>query len=1271
MTRSMTRVIATVVTLATLLLATMTVSSHDRVAYAAGPDFKVRWSASPYQVDAGESVTLTVRMFDVDGSGDHGGISVSFPLLDERNSSSSSSRYVSSKADVEVVSYTGGRSRVSLHDKGSNIYNSRNERMSARYLLVETDDPSWSSSSDRTLELRITPKEGGFFWIYGRGWICANDYRDCSRAIASPKSNDRLDQQGFLVGTAAFEVSASSLPDLTVRNFTVAGSDSPSQFTVGDTVTIRAVVRNTGEGSADRSRLAYYLSGRRIDTDGVTSLDSGEDDSESTSYTFTQSDIGSQFFSAVADYEKDVTETNEDNNTFSTGTFTVVAAAALLPDLEVTGLTVNNSASPSQFTVGEEVTIRAVVRNTGGGSAGSSRLAYYITDGSRSRRIDTDNTRGLDKDEQISLSARYTFTSADVGTRYITVAADDQDVVDESDDSNNGERIGSFRVVAAAALLPDLEVTGLTVNNSASPSQFTVGEEVTIRAVVRNTGEGSAGSSRLAYYITDGSRSRRIDTDNTRGLDKDEQVSLSARYTFTSADVGTRYITVAADDQDVVDESDDSNNGERIGSFRVVAAAALLPDLEVTGLTVNNSASPSQFTVGEEVTIRAVVRNTGEGSAGSSRLAYYITDGSRSRRIDTDNTRGLDKDEQVSLSARYTFTSADVGTRYITVAADDQDVVDESDDSNNGERIGSFRVVAAAALLPDLEVTGLTVNNSASPSQFTVGEEVTIRAVVRNTGEGSAGSSRLAYYITDGSRSRRIDTDNTRGLDKDEQVSLSARYTFTSADVGARYISVLADDQDVVDESDDSNNGERIGSFRVVAADDHGDSRSDATAMDVGVWKAGSIETGDDADYFSFSAESGRTYTIQTQLGTLSDTAITLYDSDGYNLGGNNDISNDNRASRLERTVRSSGIYYVRVRGDRRSTGTYHLSVSGAGDALPPPTTDDYGDSPSDAAVIALGALKAGSIETSGDMDYFFFKAQSGRSYTIQADVSTMLSDTIVTLFDSGGSSLGSIDDFSNADRISRLGWTAPSTGTYYIRVGAHDESNTGKYWLSLSERHEIVKDIAGTDTAKIQTIVSYENLDFGVRTLDIRIFDSEGIRKASTGYVTVALPDTAWVFHGQIQKWLSGSSSLSTPDYEKYYKNEELNALRNQLIAEYVKETTANLAVDFGVLVGSGVIGLVPIVGDFASIGINAVNFAHNYYSSMRELADSLDDVGKSDIKTEGVEFTRPYNNCFNQVTVQWFIPNNYPDAVLDLIPLDVQYPVPIIDKIGEDDWR
>ena len=93
----------------------------------AGPaqqPFRLSWAASESGVSGGESFTLTVRMYGVRESGDHGGISVSFPSLTE--SGGSTGGYSSSLADVEAVEYTSGLSNVAFHQPGASIYRSDN-----------------------------------------------------------------------------------------------------------------------------------------------------------------------------------------------------------------------------------------------------------------------------------------------------------------------------------------------------------------------------------------------------------------------------------------------------------------------------------------------------------------------------------------------------------------------------------------------------------------------------------------------------------------------------------------------------------------------------------------------------------------------------------------------------------------------------------------------------------------------------------------------------------------------------------------------------------------------------------------------------------------------------------------------------------------------------------------------------------------------------------------------------------------------------------------
>ena len=99
--------------------------------------------------------------------------------------------------------------------------------------------------------------------------------------------------------------------------------------------------------------------------------------------------------------------------------------------------------------------------------------------------------------------------------------------------------------------------------------------------------------------------------------------------------------------------------------------------------------------------------------------------------------------------------------------------------------------------------------------------------------------------------------------------------------------------------------------------DDHGDSRSEATAVDVGSTVDGDIKVVGDVDFFSIRGVSGQTYAIETQLGSLPDRTFTLQ-GPGINGGsiGARRIVFGGRA----------GVYFISVRSS--GTGTYRLTVS-------------------------------------------------------------------------------------------------------------------------------------------------------------------------------------------------------------------------------------------------------------------------------------------------------------------------------------------------------
>ena len=106
--------------------------------------------------------------------------------------------------------------------------------------------------------------------------------------------------------------------------------------------------------------------------------------------------------------------------------------------------------------------------------------------------------------------------------------------------------------------------------------------------------------------------------------------------------------------------------------------------------------------------------------------------------------------------------------------------------------------------------------------------------------------------------------------------------------------------------------------------DDNRDSSEEATPIEVGVLVQGSIYDEDDVDYFVFQSAQGNIYRMAVELGTLKDSALTLYNRGGE-VAFNEDFG-DSYASRILWEAPDSDTYWLSVSGFQ--SGTYTLSIT-------------------------------------------------------------------------------------------------------------------------------------------------------------------------------------------------------------------------------------------------------------------------------------------------------------------------------------------------------
>ncbi|MBI4659579.1 MAG: hypothetical protein HY735_12130 [Verrucomicrobia bacterium] len=233
-----------------------------------------------------------------------------------------------------------------------------------------------------------------------------------------------------------------------------------------------------------------------------------------------------------------------------------------------------------------------------------------------------------------------------------------------------------------------------------------------------------------------------------------------------------------------------------------------------------------------------------------------------------------------------------------------------------------------------------------------------------------------------------------------------------------------------------------FGSDRSVGLQyDHGNSMSSATWMGANDSRSGYLDFDGDYDYFRVEVSGTGTLTAYTTGST--DTYGYLYDSSGWPLAANDDNPYPN--FRLSASV-STGIYYVAVRHySYAGRGSYTLytsfGASGGGGG-----SDDHGNDIYTATSMGVNDVRSGTINYSGDEDYFWINVYS--SGTLTAYTSSSI-DTYGYLLNSNGSTLTYDDDAGVDWNFYLSAYVSP--GTYYVRVRHYSSSGTGSYTLYTS----------------------------------------------------------------------------------------------------------------------------------------------------------------------------------------------------------------------------
>ena len=228
---------------------------------------------------------------------------------------------------------------------------------------------------------------------------------------------------------------------------------------------------------------------------------------------------------------------------------------------------------------------------------------------------------------------------------------------------------------------------------------------------------------------------------------------------------------------------------------------------------------------------------------------------------------------------------------------------------------------------------------------------------------------------------------------------------------------------------------------------DHGDNRSAATTLSLGVPAGGTISSSSDVDYFKFTVSGTRRVLAYTTGDT--DTSVRLLDAarplrsggDAFYLAGaGNEVVWDSL---------SPGTYYVEVSGSGGATGDYVLRTVGVVFAN---TTF------ADAVDVEVGSATHGIFDApslNSPVPEHFYRLVLAEATDLVIRTSGLVSDTVGSIYDAGESETHYNDDGYAGGQTQFLIRARLEEGTHYISVSPLGADDRGPYLLHVDEAVE------------------------------------------------------------------------------------------------------------------------------------------------------------------------------------------------------------------------
>lgn len=480
-----------------------------------------------------------------------------------------------------------------------------------------------------------------------------------------------------------------------------------------------------------------------------------------------------------------------------------------LADLAIQGA----SAQPLASVPGSSLTATCSIYNLSGTTAQSSSVGYYLsTDATldaNDQLLGSSTGGALGVGQSAYRAAPLPLPASTVpGNYFLLFAADHQNVVNESNESNNVVSV-SVTVVPPSV---DLVVQQAAVNTPNTAPGNVLGMSCT----VYNQGNATASNSSVGYYLS-----------ADAVLDANDQLLTSSfgsqltpgyqQYRTASANVppgttpGSYFVLFVADYQNVVNESNETNNAA------AVAVTVSAPSVDV--VVQQAQLSQTSAAAGSALNAGVLVFNQGNTQAAAHSLGVYLsadaTLSANDALLTSTQVPALPGNQGYTVYPQFTVPAATApGSYYVLFVADHQNQLSETNETNN------VRSVAFTVQAPSVDLVMQQVYTGIS--SVAAGNSFNASSYIANQGNSAAASSNVGYYL---SSNTTLDA-NDQLLGNSTGGSLAAggyssRYATLTVPAGTAagqyYVLFVADYQNQVTETNEANNVSSA-SLSVVAA---------------------------------------------------------------------------------------------------------------------------------------------------------------------------------------------------------------------------------------------------------------------------------------------------------------------------------------------------------------------------------------------------------------------------------------------------------------------